>query len=165
MPHPPLPDVLFQGLQGHWLLSRAIPGRATMTGTAHFERVAQGVLHYRERGQLTLASGAVIGVTREYVYSLEGESIRIAFPAGGTLHRLRFAPSPSPSPWPMEARDVHECGADTYSGRYRYESERRWSVLMVVRGPGKDYSIHTTMERPAAGGSAVRDDHRLGVAP
>jgi hypothetical protein len=139
--------VLFQGLEGGWSLSRTIRGRAAMTGTARFERAGPGILHYREQGRLTLDSRAVIAVSREYVYSLEAGSIRIAFPAGGTLHRLRFAPSPSPSPWPAEAGDVHECGADTYSGRYRFESERRWSVLMVVRGPGKDCTIHSTLER------------------
>ena len=140
------PDSLLDALRGEWSLTRTIPGQGTMAGTARFEPHRPGVLRYREEGVLTLASGLPLRVSREYFYVVEADRVRVAFADGGepgeTLHSLRLAGS-----WPLEAADVHRCGADTYEGSYRFEGDGRLTITMVVRGPAKDYAIHSTLER------------------
>jgi len=145
---------VFAVLEGCWALSREIPGHGSMRGSARFERVHPALLRYREEGQLRLDSGARPPAGRQYHYLLEPGLLRIAFADGGsrtkgTLHRLRLrrCGDEEAGGWPLCAEDVHHCGQDTYLGRYRFESASRISIQMVVRGPAKDYAIHTTLER------------------
>ncbi len=47
---------------------------------------------------------------------------------------------------------VHHCGADRYEVAYAFD-DRVWSSRWVVRGPAKDYVIHTRHRRMPDGGS------------
>lgn len=137
---------IFQSLIGDWTLSRVLsPDIGTMTGTARFRELGPNLLHYREDGQLELATGHVGHAYREYHYCLEDEQIRVCFVEpdtfGRTLHTLRFAGSA------VEATDVHLCGQDTYTGRYWFETPDRFTIEMTILGPNKDYSTHTIYNR------------------
>lgn len=133
---------LFAALPGGWTLARVLPGIGRMNGTARFHELAPALLHYREDGQLTLEGGKSLTVFREYHYRLEDGQIRICFAEPGeprTFHVLRLAGD--------IASDVHLCGEDTYTGRYEFTDEDRFSVRMQVTGPRKGYSIHTEYDR------------------
>ena len=153
MTHELAPEArVFAMLEGRWALSRSIPGQGTMRGSAWFDLVRPALLHYREEGQLHLDDGATVPAGRRYVYLLEPGQLRIAFADSGrrtqgTLHRLRLTRCGAVGDWPLCAEDVHCCGQDRYLGRYRFESASRISIQIVVRGPAKDYAIHTTLRR------------------
>ena len=162
---------LFQSLIGDWALSRVIDiGIGTMTGTARFRQLEPNLLHYREDGRLQLATGYQGDAHREYHWVLEDgvledgvledgrlkdgglrdgvlaeEQIRVCFvepgSVGRTLHTLRFAESA------VVATDVHQCGQDAYTGRYRFDTPDRFTIEMTVHGPTKDYSTHTSYTR------------------
>lgn len=147
---------LFQSLIGDWTLSRVIgTGIGTMTGTARFQQLEPNLLHYREDGHLQLATGYQGDAYREYHWVLddgvledgvrEDEQIRVCFVepdgSGRTLHTLRFAESVA------TAADVHYCGQDTYTGRYRFDTPDRFTIEITVHGPNKDYSTHTSYTR------------------
>ncbi len=92
---------VFQSLIGDWTLSRVLsPDIGTMTGTARFRELEPNLLHYREDGQLELATGHVGQASREYHYCLEDEQIRVCFVEpdtfGRTLHTLRHADISAP---------------------------------------------------------------------
>ena len=142
-------QLLFDAFPGEWSLSRTIPGIGAATGTAWFVPVGPAQLRYLEEGSFVPARGPATRIRQEHLYSLEPEGIRVATALGRTLHRLRLR-APGADPWPLDATDVHECVADTYTGRYRFESERRFTVTMRVRGPRKDYLIRSTLERGGA---------------
>jgi hypothetical protein len=139
---------IFHSLVGDWTLSRVIsPGIGTMTGTARFHRLEPNLLHYREDGRLELAGGHRGEAYREYHYLLEDERIRVCFVeadrSGRTLHTLRFAESAT------EATEVHLCGRDSYTGRYRFQTPDSFTIEMTVLGPNKDYSTRTSYHRLA----------------
>ena len=138
---------VFSHLVGEWRLSREFsPGLGTMTGTARFRPIGDGVLHYREDGRVEFANGHTGDAFREYHYVLDPDgTIRVCFVEAGTfgrtLHALRLD---GPT---AHAVDTHLCGADTYVGRYAFELPDRFTVDMDVRGPAKDYATHTRFER------------------
>lgn len=140
-------SAVFAALAGTWQLSREFaPGLGTMTGTARFRPVDDGVLHYREDGRVTFANGHTGDAFREYHYLLDpGGTIRVCFVEPGTfgrtLHALHLDGSVT------EAVDTHLCGADTYVGRYAFALPGRFTVDIDVRGPAKDYSTRTVFER------------------
>jgi hypothetical protein len=146
----PVEARVFAALAGDWRLSRTIPGQGSVTGVASFRQVEPGVLRYEEEGRLRLDSGASLAVRREYRYVLEPGQIRVRFAepsaSGDTLHVLRLAPEPG-GEGPLVATDVHLCGADTYAGEYRFESDARVTIRMRVHGPGKGYWISTVLDR------------------
>ena len=138
---------VFAALPGVWSLQREFaPGLGTMTGTARFTPVRDGVLRYREDGRATFRGGHTGDAFREYDYLLDPDgTIRVCFvepgAAGRPLPALRFDGSLA------EAVDTHLCGADSYVGRYAFALPDRFTVDMDVRGPAKDYSTHTVFER------------------
>ena len=141
---------VFAALAGVWRLSREFaPGLGTMTGTARFRPVRDGVLHYREDGRVAFEGGHTGDAFREYHYVLDPDgTIRVCFVEpdtfGRTLHALRLDAAVTAV---AEAVDTHLCGADTYVGRYAFALPGRFTVDMDVRGPAKDYSTHTVFER------------------
>ena len=134
---------LFLSLPGKWALARAIPGIGAVTGFATFRQLRPDLLLYREEARLELASGQAHDTHREYHYLLEDNQIRVCFVEppefGRTMHTLRLDGD--------EATDEHLCDQDLYTGRYRFEGPDRFTVEMRVRGPKKDYSMHTTYDR------------------
>lgn len=141
---------VFRALAGEWTLVRDIPGVGTVTGTASFLSTGPDLLRYREEGRFDQISGLSTVVYREYDYALDGDTIIVRFvPVPTTepiLHVLRLTPEGS-QPWPATAADVHVCRLDTYAGAYRFESPDRFTVEMRVRGPAKDYSMHSAYTR------------------
>ncbi|GAA4006023.1 hypothetical protein GCM10022247_29700 [Allokutzneria multivorans] len=134
---------LFRSLRGKWALARAIPGTGSVTGTAEFRPLRPDLLLYREEGRLELGTGQHHDVSREYHYLLEHDRIRVCFVEppefGRTMHTLRLDGA--------EASDEHLCDQDLYTGHYRFDGPDRFTVDMRVRGPKKDYSMHTTYDR------------------
>ncbi|MGH8906082.1 MAG: DUF6314 family protein [Egibacteraceae bacterium] len=140
---------LFCSLPGDWTLTRAIPDIATMTGTARFHQLEPALLHCREDGRLTLSSGQSHSAYREYHYRLADGLIQVCFAEPGVpriLHTLRLAQA-GDQLHSCAATDIHHCGNDTYTGRYEFPTDDRFTVEMRVVGPRKDYSIHTTYDR------------------
>jgi hypothetical protein len=138
---------IFEALAGQWRLERTFsPGLGTMTGTARFRPVRDGVLHYREDGRVTFANGHTGDAFREYHYLLDPDgTIRVCYVEpntfGRTLHALHLDGTVT------EAVATHLCGADTYVGRYAFALPDRFTIDMDVSGPAKDYSTHTVFER------------------
>ena len=120
-----------------------------MSGRARFTPLDPDTLHYREDGELVLATGHRGDAWREYHYLRAGDTIRVCFtdaPVGSrTLHTLHVGAGPTGA----AVSDVHLCVADTYTGHYRFALPDRFEITMTVRGPAKDYSIHTVYTRPA----------------
>lgn len=54
-------------------------------------------------------------------------------------------------PWSVGPSVVHPCGADTYEGRIQVDSPDAWTVVWVVSGPAKDYTMTTRLTRAANG--------------
>jgi hypothetical protein len=140
---------VFGSLAGRWAIERSIePGIGHFAGTATFSPLRTDVLHYREDGELVLATGYTGTAYREYVYVLSGESIEIRFAVAGepgaVMHTLHLAQSDDQ---PAEAADVHLCRSDRYTGRYRFEGDDRFTVWMDVAGPEKDYQTTTIFRR------------------
>jgi len=152
-PHDGLEERIFAVLEGPWVLSRTIPGHATMRGSARFLRLGPVVLQYWEEGELRLATGTSMPARRDWYWLLAPGHLRIAFSGAsggpeGTLHRLHLHPGQSAEgAWPLHAEDLHHCGQDTYLGRYHFENATRISIDMLVRGPSKHYAIHTVLTR------------------
>jgi Family of unknown function (DUF6314) len=140
---------VFAALTGQWRIERRIdPGLGTFTGVARIRPLRTDELHYREDGELRLATGHSGPAHREYVYILDGDAIRVCLVVDGepgtTVHRLDLAGG-------SEASDVHLCRADRYLGTYSFAGADRFTVAMRVVGPDKDYEIHTSYRRALEG--------------
>lgn len=139
---------VFGSLVGRWEFERVIePGVGKVTGVAIFRPVAADRLHYREDGRISLASGYAAAVFREYVYLLEDDRIVVCFAdgerPGAVLHTLGLRDAGAGSC----GVDVHHCGADVYRGTYQFRDADRFSVVMRVTGPAKDYRMTTAYRR------------------
>jgi Family of unknown function (DUF6314) len=128
---------------GDWMVSRAIedrlsglPGR--FEGRARFDP-ADGGLHYREDGLLSLGAAAPVRATRDYLWRQQGPRPLVAFADERPFHD--FDPSAP------EAR--HHCAPDDYTVAYDFARWPVWTARWTVRGPRKDYVMRTTY-RPAA---------------
>lgn len=119
--------VLFESLEGRWTLTRILTGFGEMTGMATFRPLSRHVLEYREEGVLTLTSGTTHSAFRTLFYLHQGDHILVCFrPASrpkDLLHGL--AVGRADVPWPQNVDDTHFCGADSYHGRYEFETAVR----------------------------------------
>jgi len=142
-------STVFERLPGLWDLDRTISGGGTMLGKAEFSARTPGVLHYLETGELSLNSGYVGKVHREYFYCLEEDHIHVSFAdaAPGERTFLRLRPGAADLGGDLQAHDTHYCGNDVYEASYSFESARRIVVAIQVTGPEKDYVIRTVLTR------------------
>ncbi|HET7015522.1 MAG TPA: DUF6314 family protein [Streptosporangiaceae bacterium] len=140
---------VFERLPGRWDLDRTISGGGTVLGQAEFSARMPGVLRYRETGSLSLSSGYVGKVYREYFYCLEEDHIHVSFAdaAPGERSFLRLRPVAGDLGGELRAGDTHHCGSDVYEATFSFESARRILTTIQVTGPKKDYLIRTVLTR------------------
>nr|WP_255448227.1 MULTISPECIES: DUF6314 family protein [unclassified Bordetella] len=129
-------------LEGSWRLRRDIAAEgATMTGVAHFTRVAADVLHYEETGTLTLREGQTLSCSRRYRFIARGDALVILFEdepdRGRQFVSLGFVPADAHT---LVAADTHLCGPDTYTVAYRLALPAGYETEISVQGPRKDYT-------------------------
>lgn len=134
---------IFKTLRGTWRLSRQIPEHGTMTGTATFSPLLDDPsLFYREEGIAHLM-GTSHHFFKEYIYRYENSCITIYFHENPkrTYHSLRFDHG--------VYKAEHQCNLDHYHSRYDFRDieKGKWSIECQVKGPKKDYTIHTQFER------------------
>ena len=127
--------VLLADFLGDWQLSRQITDalhgqNGQLDGRARFVTDGDG-LRYAERGQLTLASGAVMQADRAYLWDADPAGIAVRFADGTAFHEF--------DPVGHTTGTTHLCGADTYNVTYDFENWPNWSATWDVTGQRKDY--------------------------
>jgi hypothetical protein len=136
----------FFSLEGHWRLQRSIPATgkmsaATMNGTASFAKAGDNALHYEEQGTLVQENGARFQASRKYVYRYKDEKISVFFAEEQErlFHHLEFQGN--------IAVASHLCICDQYDALYEFPDPHTFQITYFVKGPKKDYSIHTIFNR------------------
>lgn len=122
-----------------------------MSGLATFRPLSRQVLQYREEGVLSLTSGTSHSAFRTLFYLNQDDHILVCFRPSSRpkdlLHRL--AVGRAEVPWPQNVDDTHICGADSYHGRYGFETPVRITIAITVRGPRKNALINTLLLKSA----------------
>lgn len=133
-------------LQGEWAVTRCMTSAdgsalGSFDGTVTFLGPLP-TLAYVERGTLHLPTSSN-PAHRDLEYRIvSATAAEVYFDHGGFFHYVDLATGE----WDV----VHPCSADMYAGRYEVTSADEFAQLWQVRGPQKDYSIHTQFRR--AGG-------------
>lgn len=115
-----------------------------MGATSRFDGQASfvpdgGALRYSETGTLTLPDGSTLSAERSYIWRRAGAGIAVEFADGRPFHTI--------SPGEIEA--AHWCDPDDYRVAYDFTGWPVWRAEWCVRGPRKDYVMHSTFA-PAA---------------
>lgn len=131
-----------RSFEGKWATTRRISDGSIFTGTSAFAFDHDRLL-LRESGVLRLASGTELPAHRSWRWlaPAPGE-IEIRFEDDRTYHRLRLHREAGC----LAGSATHLCGADEYSGDYRFGKDEIVSSQRVV-GPRKDLVIRTTLVR------------------
>lgn len=149
-----IPDTL-GFVRGDWQVSRRLADHRTGTrgrfaGTASFAPVPgePGLLHYRERGELSF--GAHAGPAWRELLWLAGPAgtADVRFADGRPFHLADLRTGW----WQAE----HHCGGDRYHVTYHVLGPAVLAESWRVRGPGKDYLSATRLVRreiPKLGGA------------
>lgn len=141
---------IFRLLEGLWRLHRIIPEHGSLLGTAVFktEGLDKDSLHYREEGTFTSKEGESSHSYREYLYRYSDNKISVFFDREGSrlLHTLEFS-GPEPFPRPVFATSTHLCICDTYKATYTFLHPDEFHLDYIVKGPKKDYQMHTIFQR------------------
>jgi len=143
-----LADEKFFSLEGKWRLKRSIPGFGEMKGLASFSLLPQFpcTFFYREEGIFKTSASLSLPFYREYMYCLRDGKIDVYFASGGKKEGLFLSLSSSQDNGYL-ATGVHQCGEDTYLATYRFLTHNTFFLRCDVKGPQKDFSIHTCFER------------------
>jgi hypothetical protein len=128
--------------EGAWRLARRIEDALAgetwdFAGQARFTPVPEG-LDYVESGTLTGPGGRRMQAERRYLWRDGGEGIDLFFADGRFFHHIPAAARP-------EAE--HPCGDDLYRVAYDFADWPRWRAEWRVRGPRKDYVLHSSYAR------------------
>ena len=132
-PTPPMLTEMgrFDDFLGDWVLEKEIRhadgSRASFQGQAVFEP-SEGGLRYLETGALTVAGGAPLSASREYLWNSEGA---VFFKYGRFFHKIPNGGG--------VAR--HHCPPDIYLVEYVFDAWPDWSAAWSVTGPRKDYQM------------------------
>jgi hypothetical protein len=142
------PDEVFRRLVGTWKIERSIEGHGTLAGEAVFAPTDDGMLAYRERGELRLDSGAVLTAEREYLFARRpgGLSVFFAEKPPRLFHEVILTGGEEY----LQATADHLCNADHYRSDYAFKADGSFVIRHVVRGPKKDYAIVTVYTRGEA---------------
>ncbi|EBA11406.1 DUF6314 family protein [Roseobacter sp. CCS2] len=129
---------------GQWRLHRTIRDHlngqhGTLEGQAVFTAIDAAHLTYEETGRLTLANGAQLEATRQYLWQFTPNTVVVTFDDGRPFHQ--FVPSGH------AAGTDHPCGDDVYTVRYDFTEWPQWTAIWTVQGPRKDY-VSTSTYRP-----------------
>jgi len=132
-------EIYFKSLAGSWTLKREISTGEIFIGKAVFESTSSTVFLMREEGDLTLSNGQVIQASRNWYWHLvNANSLEITYDEARVedYHLIEF--SKDDTSWNGIAH--HLCGADHYSGEYKF-SEESFEIIQTVKGPKKDYIV------------------------
>ena len=139
---------VFERLQGEWTFVREVPGKASLTGSAHISPTGEGRARYDETARVRLADGKTLTGSQSYRYR------RLAPPANGfdvffgeeerLFERLDFHASPDGS---LRADAEHHCPPDRYVSTFTLDRDDRLTVQHTVQGPHKNYVVRTTYRR------------------
>lgn len=118
----------------------------TARGEATFSTEDDGRVRWAEHGTLTWAAGTT-PVTRT-LFLVRGKADDAGSPSGW---RVTFEDGHDFHPWTGGAVE-HLCGRDRYEGGVDAPSgpSRSWELTWRVRGPEKDYTMHTAYSRHTA---------------
>ncbi len=130
---------------GQWTLDREVVGVAVMKGVTTFTPAGPDTAEYFEEVSVHLADGQVLHGEQRYVYERISEGIAVYFHPSTQdgvrrlFHDLHFAG--------LRAEARHLCKEDLYRTTYVIDSRDAFTVRHVVRGPRKDYVLHTRYQR------------------
>lgn len=126
-------------LAGRWRFDRDIEDRLGplrhVTGSTELVAEDDGRVRWSESGTMTWDGGET-SVFRHLFVEERPDGWWVTFEDGRDFH-----------PWSVGQSVVHPCGADTYEGRIQVESPDAWTVVWVVSGPAKDYTMTTRLTR------------------
>lgn len=146
---------IFNSLEGSWQLERAIPNQGLVKGEASFtpyqQEVKSGtVLHYEEKGILTLTDKKEFNFSREYFYHFNNDQISVFFveddKPGKLFHILKFSQRFKETDL-MRASARHHCRDDIYDATYLFQNENQFTLSYRVYGPTKNYSSETVFQK------------------
>lgn len=111
-------------------------------GTANFE-TNDGMITYRENGQYSLA-GKLLSFYQNRIFIVEKERLLIYKNDCSLLHEFQVNHKLN---LPLELSHNHQCASDQYSLTLSIHSFDNFSTSYHIKGPNKEYRIHTNFER------------------
>ena len=118
---------------GRWKIERDIKPASGPAARflGHAEWTAEdGLMHYIEKGNLEIAGQTPMVAERRYRWDAD---LNIYFDDGRFFHQV-----------PALGGDAaHWCDPDQYDATYDFTHWPRWSCTWRVRGPRKDYTLHS----------------------
>ena len=137
-------EFYFKSLAGSWSLERKISTGETFNGKAVFEPISGTAFLMREEGILVLNNGANVPASKYWYWHIADNAIlEISYDEEKDQPYHHVNLSGDKSGWSGSAE--HLCGADLYSGSYRF-SKDRFMINQTIKGPNKDYSLITSYE-------------------
>ncbi|WP_416351173.1 DUF6314 family protein [Alteromonas sp. 14N.309.X.WAT.G.H12] len=126
---------------GLWQLSRTIVQRSGDTflfaGKASFSWRDEALL-YHESGQVSGPHGKVLQAERSYIWQQSSTNqFDVLFDDIRYFHSFSAA----------QPNGEHLCGDDHYKVSYGFETWPQWSSTWQVKGPRKDYEMHSCYQR------------------
>lgn len=129
-------------LAGTWRFDRVVEDRLgparRVTGTTELVVEEAHRVRWSESGTMTWDGGET-PVFRNLFVEQRPDGWWVTFEDGRDFH-----------PWSVGQTVVHPCGADTYEGRIDVRPPEAWTVVWVVSGPAKDYTMTTRLTRDDA---------------
>ncbi|NYF81156.1 DUF6314 family protein [Granulicella arctica] len=136
---------VFGWLVGEWSFVREIPGQASMTGRATVSPMDMSTALYEEWAEVRLAGGEILHGEQRYLYRKREAGLAVLFAETLALfHELEFHVEVDGC---LRAVARHACSDDVYMSEYRIGEDESFAVRHEVRGPRKDYVIHTQYRR------------------
>lgn len=121
---------------GLWRVRRQISDHlgtdGQFIGEVRFTPQNEGLL-LTETGTLTIGSTS-FSAERRYEWRAEGEGIAVYFDDGRFFHAFTLE---------GHAAAAHWCDPDQYDVRYDFSRWPEWSATWRVKGPRKDYEMHS----------------------
>ena len=132
---------------GTWKVSRTLNAKPFLEGDAVFRPVpGTDLVHYREEGSVHHPNGFSGSAFREYYFAMHPGGFRIFFDREG---RKEFnTVTLKPVGGCIQGNGTHECGRDIYRSQYLFEDGKSWQWINRVKGPKKDYVLHSEFRRP-----------------
>lgn len=141
------PSQALRRMVGVWKLERQAGEVGVMVGEASFTAQDDLALLYRERGILRLTTGKVLNPYCMYLYRAEPEGFSVYFDEAAS--RLFHTTSLRWSGGSLVGEAYHYCGADHYMTQYGLLADGKFEIRHVVKGPRKDYALHSRYTRQA----------------
>lgn len=134
---------IFQTLEGKWKISRDLDNRGKATGVATFTKLDNPChLSYTETVQLQFVGHpATEGAHQQYtfIYNQNNNTIEQFTSSNELMYELQVKFD--------IATGKYLCGSDIYFVNYHFINDNCFTTHYVVRGPQKDYTIHTEFEK------------------